>query len=327
MYDFASDAVKRALPTARMGGPHTAGTGKSYDNFLRHVLRETNFATGKTGAPLDFVAFHAKGLPKVANGVVQMGMGIHLRRITDGFKVLAAYPELKNILVVIGESDPEGCAACGMQTNPENAYRNGTMYSSYTAASIAREHDLVEETGVLGAFRMTVAVRLGDDLLRKAVRNLAVLRYIAAAIPAGDRWHPVFSRYTKQLAAQVDALGYDATLVKPSADDSGLQDGRDEPKERCTTGKVRKVFYDCLGSFTGFAPDTCKKRYGFETCEPGIERVVLDACRNNSTLKVTMDGKRTIGLDERDVRPFLPLNPPVQATRFQARVGIDTLIV
>ena len=39
---------------------------------------------------------------------------------------------------MIGESDPEGCACPG----PENAYRNGTMYSSYTAASFARIWDL-----------------------------------------------------------------------------------------------------------------------------------------------------------------------------------------
>jgi xylan 1,4-beta-xylosidase len=37
--------------------------------------------------------------------------------------------------IIIGESDPEGCAAC---KGPANAYRNGTMYSSYTAASFPR---------------------------------------------------------------------------------------------------------------------------------------------------------------------------------------------
>jgi xylan 1,4-beta-xylosidase len=35
-----------------------------------------------------------------------------------------------------------------MQTNPENAYRNGTLYSSYTAASIAREFELAARRGV-----------------------------------------------------------------------------------------------------------------------------------------------------------------------------------
>lgn len=148
MYDYAADAVKRALPTARMGGPHTAGAGRFMDDFLEHALRGKNFATGKTGSPLDFVAFHAKGAPKVVDGVVRMGMNTHFKRLDEGFALVQKYPELKGIPVIIGESDPEGCAACGMQTNPENAYRNGTLYSSYTAASIAREFDLAASRGV-----------------------------------------------------------------------------------------------------------------------------------------------------------------------------------
>lgn len=149
MYDFASDAVKRALPTARIGGPHsTGGAAKFLRAFIQHCLNETNQATGKVGAPLDFVAFHAKGSPKVVDGVVRMSMSSQLRNINDNFAVIASFPELKNLPVIIGESDPEGCAACGMQTNPENAYRNGTMYSSYTAASIAREYDLADHYGV-----------------------------------------------------------------------------------------------------------------------------------------------------------------------------------
>ncbi|MFS2082762.1 hypothetical protein ACCD04_24520 [Telluria sp. Tellsp131] len=148
MYDYAADAVKRALPTARIGGPHTAGAGRFMDDFLQHCLHETNYATGKTGTPLDFVAFHAKGAPKVVDGIVRMGMDAHFRHLDEGFALVEKYPELKNVPVIIGESDPEGCAACGMQTNPENAYRNGTLYASYTAASIAREYDLAARRGV-----------------------------------------------------------------------------------------------------------------------------------------------------------------------------------
>ena len=149
MYDYASDAVKRALPTARMGGPHTHGGGARFvREFIGHCLRGNNLATGKVGAPLDFVGFHAKGSPKVVNGVVRMSMSSQLRNINDNFAVIASFPEIKNIPVIIGESDPEGCAACGMTTNPENAYRNGTMYSSYSAASIAREYDLADYYGI-----------------------------------------------------------------------------------------------------------------------------------------------------------------------------------
>lgn len=149
MYDYASVAVKRALPTARFGGPHvTGGATKFLRNFITHCLKDTNAVTGKIGTPLDFVAFHAKGSPRVVNGVVRMGMMNQLRDMNDHLKVIASFPEIKNIPVIIGESDPEGCAACGMQTDPQNAYRNGTMYSSYTAASIAREYDLAEYHGV-----------------------------------------------------------------------------------------------------------------------------------------------------------------------------------
>jgi xylan 1,4-beta-xylosidase len=35
-----------------------------------------------------------------------------------------------------------------MATNPQNAYRNGTMYSSYTAASFARKYLLADKYGV-----------------------------------------------------------------------------------------------------------------------------------------------------------------------------------
>ena len=47
--------------------------------------------------------------------------------------------------IVIGESDPEGCAAC---QGPQLGYRNGTMYSSYTAAAFARKHALAARHGV-----------------------------------------------------------------------------------------------------------------------------------------------------------------------------------
>ena len=149
LYDYAADGVKRALPTAKVGGPDVAGTGSSGGTaflkaFLEHCISGTNYVTGKIGTPIDLVLFHAKGGPKVKNGVVQMNVGTQLRDIEAGFKIVASYPQTKNLPIVIGESDPEGCAACGMATNPENAYRNGTMYSSYTAASFARKYQLAD---------------------------------------------------------------------------------------------------------------------------------------------------------------------------------------
>lgn len=158
LYDYTADAVKRALPTAKMGGPETTGPrwDKAADflkTFLDHVISGKNYATGETGSPLDFIAFHAKGGPELVDGVVQMGLGKQLRDINKGFEIVASYPELKDLPIIIGESDPEGCAACSVDDYPHNDYRNGTMYSSYTAAAFARKYQMADHHGVnlLGA--------------------------------------------------------------------------------------------------------------------------------------------------------------------------------
>jgi xylan 1,4-beta-xylosidase len=154
LYDYAADGLKRALPTAKIGGANVTGGGTKYlDAFIKHCLNDTNYVTGKIGSPLDAVLFHAKGSPRVVNGTVVMNVRAQLRNIDGNYKIISKYPQLKNIPVIIGESDPEGCAACGMSTNPENAYRNGTMYSSYTAASFARLYELTDKykINLLGA--------------------------------------------------------------------------------------------------------------------------------------------------------------------------------
>jgi len=154
LYDYTAINVKRALPTARIGGPHsTGGASKYLRAFVNHCLNDTNAVTGKIGTPLDFVAFHAKGSPKVQDGTVKMSISRQLKDVNDNMATIASIPGVKNLPVIIGESDPEGCAACGMHTNPENAYRNGTMYSSYTAASIPRIYDLAQfyKVNLIGA--------------------------------------------------------------------------------------------------------------------------------------------------------------------------------
>jgi xylan 1,4-beta-xylosidase len=171
LHDYAVDAVRRALPTAKVGGPDTAGSGGRFMRaFLEHCLRGTNHATGKIGTPLDFLAFHAKGAPVYTNGHVRMGIANHLRTIDEGFRIVASYPELKGKPIVIGESDPEGCAAC---QGPQLAYRNGTMYSSYTAASFARKHDLAEKHGVNLEGALTWAFEFEDQPYFAGFRSLA----------------------------------------------------------------------------------------------------------------------------------------------------------
>ncbi|MFH1883822.1 MAG: beta-xylosidase [Planctomycetota bacterium] len=171
LHDYAIDAVRRALPEARVGGPDTAGPGGQFmRDFLEHCLRGINYANGKKGTPLDFVSFHAKDSPKYVDGHVQMGMDNQLRAIDRGFEIIASYPELEGIPIIIGESDPEGCAAC---QGEHLGYRNGTMYSSYTAASFARKMDLADKHDVNLQGALTWAFEFEDQPYFAGFRSLA----------------------------------------------------------------------------------------------------------------------------------------------------------
>jgi xylan 1,4-beta-xylosidase len=171
LHDYAIDAVRRALPTARVGGADSAGSGGNWTRaFFEHCLRGTNYATGKIGTPIDFVSFHAKGAPNFVNGHVRMGIAEQLRTIDDGFRIVASYPELKQLPIVIGECDPEGCAAC---QGDQLGYRNGTMYSSYTAASYGRFQELADRRGVNLDAALTWAFTFEDQPPFAGFRQLA----------------------------------------------------------------------------------------------------------------------------------------------------------
>jgi len=142
LYDHAAAAVKTVLPGARVGGPATTGpAGKSGAAFLRqfldHCARGKNYATGGEGAPLDFISYHAKGRPEVAEGRVRMGLARHLQDVDTGLAVIAEFPRFQNLPIVLSESDPEGCAACSAKGYPQNAYRNGPLYPAYTALELS----------------------------------------------------------------------------------------------------------------------------------------------------------------------------------------------
>jgi xylan 1,4-beta-xylosidase len=178
LYDYAADGLKRALPTARIGGPHVTGpngerTQRFLQSFLEHCLRGTNYATGKTGSPIDYVGFHAKGAPRFLDNHVRMGVSNQLRAIANGFRIVSSFPELRDTPIIIGESDPEGCAACGLKTNPENAYRNGTVYSSYTAEQIARTYELADDYKVNLRGSVTWAFLFEDQPYFAGFRDLA----------------------------------------------------------------------------------------------------------------------------------------------------------
>jgi xylan 1,4-beta-xylosidase len=141
LYDFAADGIRRALPEAKIGGPHTSGglPDGFAQKFFDHCLKGTNYATGQIGSPLDFIGFHAKGKPQLVDGRALLGLQAQLREIDHSFAMVGRHPGLKDKPIIIGESDPDGGAAL---IKPELAYRNRPQYASYTAASFLRKDDL-----------------------------------------------------------------------------------------------------------------------------------------------------------------------------------------
>jgi xylan 1,4-beta-xylosidase len=134
MYDSAARAVKSVSPHMRVGGPATTGPkGRSGAAFLRQFLDHC----ARTGVPLDFISYHAKGRPEVVDGHVRMGLVNNLQDVAAGLDIIASFPQFRKLPIILSESDPEGCAACSARTHPQNAYRNGSLYPTYTAAALS----------------------------------------------------------------------------------------------------------------------------------------------------------------------------------------------
>ena len=178
LYDFSVDAILRALPGARIGGPDS--TGPSYPKaaeflrqFLDHCAHHKNHVTGNTGSHLDFIAFHPKGSPKWEDGHVRMGIARQLASIKEGFKIVESFPEWRHTPVVLGESDPEGCAACSAKENPQNAYRNGPLYAAYTAEVLDRIFTLAESQHISFLGAVTWAFEFEDQPPFEGFRELA----------------------------------------------------------------------------------------------------------------------------------------------------------
>lgn len=150
LYDYSAAALKRALPGGQIGGPASTSprdpkAAAFLKQFLQHCLGGKNAATGQTGAPLDFISFHAKGSPELVDGHVRMKLGNELRDASDGFAIVRSFERFKNLPVILTEADPEGCAACSARDNPANGYRNGPLYPTYEAAAISNILHLADE--------------------------------------------------------------------------------------------------------------------------------------------------------------------------------------
>ncbi len=178
LYDFTVDAILRALPGARVGGPDS--TGPSYPKaaeflrkFLEHCAHQQNYVSGKIGSRLDFISFHPKGSPRWQGDHVEMGIARQLASIEEGFKIVASFPEYRATPVILGESDPEGCAACPVRTSPQNGYRNGELYATYNAEVLNSIYYLAAREHIQVAGAVTWAFEFENQPYFEGFRDLA----------------------------------------------------------------------------------------------------------------------------------------------------------
>jgi xylan 1,4-beta-xylosidase len=188
LYDLTAAAIRRVLPKARIGGPEATGISDRSEVFLRqfldHCAHGMNAATGAIGAPLDFISYHPKGKPTFVDGHVAgapgdsssspgwvvMSIATQLRAVERGMQVIASYPEWKHTPIILGESDPEGCAAC---QGSQNGYRNGPLYGVSVAEATLRTYELARQYGVTVEGAVTWAFEFEDQPAFAGFRELA----------------------------------------------------------------------------------------------------------------------------------------------------------
>jgi len=149
LYDYTEAALHGVLPTAMLGGPAVVDpSGTFLTQFLQHCATDTNAVTGQPGTRLDLVTFHAKGGVALAGDHVEMDLGNQLRLHRAGFAAVAAVPQFARTPIYITEADPDGCAACPVDTDPEDAYRTSTAYGAYEVAMMKHTLELEAQMGV-----------------------------------------------------------------------------------------------------------------------------------------------------------------------------------
>jgi hypothetical protein len=148
---------------------------------------------------------------------------------------------------------------------------------------------------VTGSFLMTIQVQKESRILPVDENLLAVLKWRLGLIGTGNRWYPVLLRWIGVLSSRITAGGRNPKKIPPSPNgyqppSAGKGQHQGEPgaaDERCFTGKVAELFYDCFGEFEGFDLKCCGcERHSFRSCEPDIAELIYRAWKERFVITV-----------------------------------------
>jgi xylan 1,4-beta-xylosidase len=152
LYDTSVAAATRALPTVKIGGPATSGTGTDFlDRFIDHCVSGRNAITGETGTRLDFISFHTKGAHYSRRRIYNRHLPVErecpssasmLRDIRAGLETIARHPSLRGLPVFVDECDPAVGTIYGVHDNPNFIVTNTEHYPTFLCALVKRILDL-----------------------------------------------------------------------------------------------------------------------------------------------------------------------------------------
>lgn len=203
------------------------------------------------------------------------GPGTISIKVTDGGFVPLPGPLAKNIASLLS-----------IQLPPD-------VTAGQTFTLVVRQVD-GRQRRVVGTTQFDIRVRTAAEVRPRLERNLSVLRHIQVAIPAPNRWYPVFQRYVGELADRVRAMGGDPDSIAATPTGSGTAGrptGTPDGHLRFT-GVVDELVYDCFGRFEGFVLEECDGRHRFHAKERAIEEVVHRACKDRCRLTVVVSTDR-----------------------------------
>jgi hypothetical protein len=167
-------------------------------------------------------------------------------------------------------------------------------------------YNYIQWRRVLGTFQLTAPVKPKESLLLTEERTLAVLRWIAEAIPTASRWHPVFLRYLDIIAGRVKSFGGNPSQIMPSPTGTVGNPGPGGEEHAVRTGKISGVVYDRFGDFEGFVLRTRHGKHEFHSREEEIEVLIRRAWRERLRLRVISERG-----EPHNVSSIVILEPPV----------------
>jgi xylan 1,4-beta-xylosidase len=154
LYDYFARGIKSVHPDIQIGGG-AFGSTSTYKNpdqtrvFFDHITRGTNYATGETGSPIDYISMHSYGGTSGAGGpgwefpAVDYLMSIHKSYI----EILDDYPRLKTLPLFMDEWGISASGTKGMAAEPLTITRNNEFAAAFLATVVARQVELEQMTG------------------------------------------------------------------------------------------------------------------------------------------------------------------------------------